>query len=573
MKQLILKDKTFIWTDKLLLISFLIFPFLWGLFYDYIACFAGILFCVCLVGHIRHTKKIIFENSIQKVSFWGVLAGYLLACFFAVDKGMAFLGFGKIAVITIFYFLTLQLRKEVIEKCIQSISHTGVIMVLWCIVAYFIPNIKDSFFQARRMGGFFQYSNTFAFFLLIGIVLILAKDIYKKSDMLKIAILLLGLLWSGSRSVFLLFGIVIFIFAWKKSIYRKRILLIGACTIVLVIVYTMITKDVQNIGRIFTASLQSSTLLGRILYNIDGIKLLIRHPMGLGSLGYSYIQPAEQTGVYTTMFVHNDLLQIGLDGGILAMISFSIWICSNIFNKNIRKRNCGILILFLLHILVDFDLQYTYLFLVLILVINSGKSDIEKSIFLNGQRMGKVFFSWMIGICSILFLYMGIANRAEETGNHTLAVKIYPWNTESLTNLMLSSKTVEEVEQYADRILKQNEYSYAAYNMKAIVALEQENYKDMIAYKKKALSITKYEIAEYQDYIVMLKKAIDDSIVRNDAESYQTYVKELLAIPMQLETIEENTHWLAWKLRDVPDLTLEQEYVDYIEWYRRLGNE
>ena len=110
-------------------------------------------------------------------------------------------------------------------------------------------------------------------------------------------------------------------------------------------------------------------------------------------------------------------------------------------------------------------------------------------------------------------------------------------------------------------------------NMKAVTALEQNDYKGMIAYKKKALSITKYDIAEYQDYIVMLKMAIDDSIARNDADDYQNYVKDLLEILAQLKEVEKNTHWLGWKLRDTPKLTLAQEYVDYIDWYRRTQSE
>lgn len=577
MKQLIFKNKNLIWTEKLLVVSFFLFPFLWGIFYDGIACLVGIFFCVLLIGHVKYTKKFVFEYSIKTVAFFCILVGYIFACFFAIDKGMAWLGIGKIMAVTIFYLLVLQIKKEVVEMCIQTVYYTGIVMVLICVVAYFIPNIKDLFFQARRMGGFFQYSNSFAFFLLIGIVLILVKDVYKKWDILKLAILLLGLLWSGSRSVLFLFGISIFILAWKKRTHRKWIVILGITTLLFIIAYTMLTGDVQNIGRIFTTSLQSSTLLGRVLYNIDAIKIVMKHTMGLGALGYSYIQQAEQTGVYTTMFVHNDILQMGLDGGILALISFSIWLFGNLFDKNLEKRKQGILALFLLHILIDFDLQYTYLFFVLILIVHSGKEH-EKT--LHAFKLGdslfciqKTIFSYFIVFCTFFLFYMGIANMVEETGNHRLALKVYPWNTESLTTLMLSSNTIEEVEQYADRILQQNSYSYAAYNMKAIVAFEQNNYEDMIRYKKKALSVTRYEIAEYQDYIVMLKKAIDDSIDRNDTNDYQMYVNDLLEVPNMLKGVEKQTHWLAWKLRDSPKLTLGEEYVEYIDWYRRLENE
>lgn len=582
MEQLIFKNKTLLWTERLFLISLCIFPFLWGLFYDYTACFSGVFLCGLFIAHISITKKITWEFNRKTISFLGILAGYLIACFFAIDRGMTCLGLGKILTMVVFYVFTLQLRNEVKEIGIQTVVDTGVIMVVLCVIAYVIPEFTDFVFQARRMGGFFQYSNTFAFFLLMGIVLVLAKDVYTKTDFIKIVLLLLGLFWSGSRSVFLLFVVSIFILILKKTTHRRQILAIGISAIVFVILYTVITGDVQNIGRIFTTSLQSSTLLGRILYYIDAVKMLSAHSMGLGTMGYFYLQPAEQSGAYTTMFVHNDILQIGLDGGIIAMISFLIWMGSNLLDKNLSKRNQGLLLLFLLHICVDFDLQYTYLFFLLILLtsqIHQDEVEHEEGGILNDKCLLFVEKKYLkcgitlLGICSVLLFYLGMANMAEETGNHTWAIKLYPWNTESNISLMLTSENIEEVEQYADRILEQNAYSYEAYNMKAIAAFEKGNYKDMIAYKKKALAITKYEIAEYQDYIVMLKKAIDDSISRNDSEDYAVYVQELLDVPTQIEAVKEQTHELAWKLRDIPKLTLEQEYMDYIEWYRRLTNE
>ena len=48
--------------------------------------------------------------------------------------------------------------------------------------------------------------------------------------------------------------------------------------------------------------------------------MLLKRPAGLGYMGYYFLQPSVQSAAYTTKFVHNDFLQIGLDGGMIAMI-------------------------------------------------------------------------------------------------------------------------------------------------------------------------------------------------------------------------------------------------------------
>lgn len=90
-------------------------------------------------------------------------------------------------------------------------------MVLAGILALPFPALKEQLWQAGRLGGFFQYSNTCALYLLAGLVVICNRWIENKSreqesgikrdkmQILEGIVLLAGLLLTGSRGVMLLF--------------------------------------------------------------------------------------------------------------------------------------------------------------------------------------------------------------------------------------------------------------------------------------------------------------------------------------------------------------------------------
>ena len=98
--------------------------------------------------------------------------------------------------------------------------------------------------------------------------------------------------------------------------------------------------------------------------------------------------------------------------------------------------------------------------------------------------------------------------------------------------------------------------------------MQNGNYREMIRYKQEGLRITKYNIAEYEDYIIMLKKAIDKSLEENDTEMFDVYKNKLLEVPQILEEVKKDTNPLSWKLRDKPNLELDQEFYRYIGSYK-----
>jgi hypothetical protein len=94
--------------------------------------------------------------------------------------------------------------------------------------------------------------------------------------------------------------------------------------------------------------------------------------------------------------------------------------------------------------------------------------------------------------------------------------------------------------------------------------MDRGEYMEMLKYKQKALNITRYALQEYEDYIVMLKIAIENYEQQGDVENRQQCVAYLLQVEDMLEEVEQDTNGLAYKLDEKPDLELPQEYVAYI---------
>lgn len=145
-------------------------------------------------------------------------------------------------------------------------------------------------------------------------------------------------------------------------------------------------------------------------------------------MGYYFLQPQFQTGNYVTRFVHNDILQLGLDAGIFPMIALAVMIAANIWNKNNTKQNKTILIILLLHSLFDFDLQFSVMFFLLLMCMSEGD-----------QKNYVWRWKGIAGICgsfTLVCIYFSIALVLSHIGMEQAALYLYPSNTSARESLM-----------------------------------------------------------------------------------------------------------------------------------------
>lgn len=536
-------------------------PTIFGLFYEFSAFLSGGILTLFLIYIIYTKGQLKIRISFNMMCVGIICFLYLLTVFWGIDKGMSFIGFFRIIPLVIFVIILQQFSYEDKEEIVNAIPRSAGAMVLVSGFSFFIKPIKDYFYMANRLGGFFQYPNTFALYLLIGIIILIYKSKYKKEDYINLAILFIGILLTGSRSIFIFTIITLGILILQRKELRKKVLLGASSALIIGGIVSIMTNNYQNIGRFLTISLNSSTLLGRLLYYKDGLKLLIQNPFGLGYMGYYYIQPQIQTGVYTTKFVHNDFLQMALDCGLFALVTILVLIISGIISKNISRRNKSIILVIALSSLLEFNFQFLIIFFVLLLCLDRGGLRIR--VYSKKKNVKSIVSS--LSILSMAFIYFFFAFFAEYNDEDKLALEMYKWNTFSKVKIMMKETDIYEAEKMADSILSQNKYLSEAYNIKALASASRREYYDMVAYKKQAIKNDKYLIDEYDGYVELLRIAINYYSSTGQKENKDNFIIYLKEIPNMLLELEDETSNLALKINDKPIFKLSEISEDYIE--------
>lgn len=257
----------------------------------------------------------------------------------------------------------MQLGPEVRERLFLTIPVSGITMTLLSYPTRWIPALTPYFYASGRLGGFFQYSNSFALFLLLGIIPLAFQKKRRFLCLAGILVLLFGILATGSRTVFVL---TVLIFLWlcltRKRLRIPLMLLLAAC-VAAALLFVAITGNQDTIGRFLTISLESSTLMGRLLYYRDVLPVILKHPFGLGYMGYYYAQGGFQTGVYATKFVHNELLQFAVDVGWIPTLLFAFALLRRLLARKTPAMQRMLLFAICAHSMLDFDLQFLSIFL------------------------------------------------------------------------------------------------------------------------------------------------------------------------------------------------------------------
>ena len=428
-----------------------------------------------------------------------------------------------------------------------------------CVLAL-IPNLKDSFFSANeRLVGFFQYSNSFALYMLIGICILINKEKKKKNDIILGIALTLGIILTKSRFTFLI-GLIYMMYCIFELLKKRKSTKYAAIgIIVLVAIIIIIFAVMQNNIRIFKISLNESTLIGRLIYNLDGLKILLKYPFGVGYMGYSYIYPTVQTANYSVKFIHNDLLQQGVDTGIIPMIILmALWVY-NIFSKKTEKLTRQLLIIMFAHLIFDFNMQFTIFEFIIVLLLE--QQEIKTIIFKNKNKITNIL------LCSILifiYIYFGIGDIADHLGNYSLSLDLIPNKTSAIINEMAKEPTLTKAAKLADKLIDQNKYVVPAYKVKVDHAFDCRNWQEMCECQQIIISLRKYNIEKYEEYVLLISKALDITVNSSNEADTKYLISQLGKIKPLLEQTKQQTSNLAYSIKDSPELELKEEIVKYI---------
>lgn len=540
--------------EKIILMLSLFFV---GTFHEYLSCVLTIGMLLWTLGRILKKGKLRIYSNITVWTIGCIVLFYGLSIFWAVDSGMAFIGFLKYLPVMSYLFLLLQEEKT--DDIIAMLPYAGSAMTVVSVIGMQIPMFRSFFSVADRLAGFFQYPNTFALFLLVSELVVISKKRHTKIDVVFIFVLLSGILYTGSRTVFVLMVLsnIVLIFQMKNKRIRNLTIFGAVLASLGIALYLEAAGKTGVIGRFLTISLTESTFLGRILYFQDALPLILKHPLGLGYMGYYYMQQSVQTGVYSVTFVHNDYLQLFLDVGWIPGILFAVSVGKAVFDRKRPFHKRVILSTMALHCIFDFDLQFIAVFMIFLLFM---EYDAGKEYQITKVRAVKVTCLFTGMIC----IYGGIVLALIRFGGYETAHKIYPFHTQNEIRILTQKENLQGAEKIADRILNQNEYVIIAYSVKARKAYSDGDFSQVITYKRKIFERAPFAYDEYEEYAYMLITGIQLYQQAGDSDSAKICREELQMVVDKVHHMREKLSYLGTRIRDQPETRLPEEIEEYV---------
>lgn len=524
---------------------------LWGGIYDFCAAAYGTAFCIGLILLAKNRGKLIIPKNLISLGLAVVLLGFCISSINAQDKGTAVLGIIRIMAFIAFWILWCNFTGQTRERIWNVLPEMVSLITVIAMLLYFIPAARDYLFRAGRLGGVFQYSNTYAVLLLVTLVVLAYRKRKGISDFVISAILIASIMFCGSRSVFVL-SIVVFVVLFVKSqINRKKLLaVLGISLIVVLAAQYFLQLDMQ---RLLQLTLNSSTLNGRFLYWQDAVSVLLRNPLGLGYMGYFFLQPQFQTGNYVTKYVHNDFLQFGLDAGIVAMAALLMLVIVNIFSENNRGRNRFVMTILALHAMFDFDLQYGFMFCLLLMCMDTTAEKAFEPKKLPSQCLG--------GVLAAGFTFFAAALGLSYAGRQEASLTLYPYNTFALEELMMEKEDANA----AEKINERNGMLASAHEYAARAELKEYQYEEAYQQLCDMLKCAGYESYYYNQAVYYLSMCLEQAVRSEDMENTQMILEKIQGMPEEIEQKEAGASTLAWKINDKPEIELQEEIKDYIQ--------
>ena len=537
---------------RILYAAVIVLPFLGGLSRLFLLYFSAVVMSVALILLAGKNGGINIYKSKNVALGLIIIASSIVSFAAALDRGSAFYGVLSLLAMALFVILLMQTDEVSYEAELCFMPDAACVMIALCAVMYVIPALRELVFSGGRLGGFFQYANTMALYILLSVVVLLYST--KKADAkLYVRLLLLGagLLWTGSRFTILLSVAVLIYYGISQRRYRLTLTVLGIAALVAVLSY-LILGEYATLSRVLTVAEHNSTFWGRLLYWQDSIAIFLQHPLGIGYGGYPRIQHMIQTGVYTTAFIHNEYLQMGLDHGIFAMAAFAVMMVTAVVDA-IKKRDelrAVMLLIFAVHMAWDFDLQY-FAMVVILLCLFDIKGESKVWIRMDEKKSGLAF-----GALSLVYVVIASSQAALSAGNMGLSYTLYPWDSVCEGNIMYSTPDDETRAYHMNRIIGYDPYCANAWRLMAFRSSAFGDYETMVTATERYLDLRRYDMEAYSDMVVML-----DTVKSNisDTSGIKLIDDELLNIKNRLSEMEKTTSPLAYRLRDKPDFSLTPE--------------
>lgn len=539
-----------------------------GFFYEGFAAVASLLLLLLLQKRLRKNGELKLSKNLLLLSICLLPVAALITVPYAIDSGMTVLGIIKFLPAALFALLMMQEDEAQRERLVLLIPPIAAAVTSICLLCGLTP-LYELIFINKRFSGTFQYANSYAIFLLVSLLIVLFSYQYYSRILGSIMVILLtaGIVLTGSRAVFFLAvaGIVVWIvYSFWHQKENRRALLIWALFIigivVLCILVAFLTGHERELARFTQINWKKSTHLDRLLFLRDGLMILGRHPFGLGYKGYLFYQGAVQTGDYAVTYVHNDLLQSGLDFGLWIMVILGIGYAATLIKKDLSVRNRLILAVMAVHGLFDWDFQFVVMLIILVLLSDGG---CRWCVPLN--KMGRTIFSAMTAVLVALNLWVGGAALLEFVHCYEAASTVYPGMTISQMQVIQSHQNDAIGSEAAASICKRNDHCTIALQAMAEQAARRGDFEQMAEYGEKFIRSARYNETGYGIYVYLLSYAVEREAAAGNQQSALTYLRMAGQVKNIMKEAEESFSPLAEQVLGKAKMELPDEYAAYVE--------
>lgn len=526
-----------------------------GLYYEW----GSALVSIALLVYLARKKQLTLRLNPAFLAAAAITLFYAVGWLWAVDSGVAAWGGVKHLPVLLFALCLMQEEKDARLRLLRDIPWMGAAMVLLTFPLQFVPLFSRMFSVSGRLAGLFQYPNTFACFLLLGLEVLLLEREKPTWRRLGCGILVLfGLLQTGSRAVLVMTLPLLLVCLLLRKDKKTALWALAGGAVAAALAFGVTALGVGGADRVTEVTGEASTLLGRLLYWKDALPQILRHPLGLGYLGYYFTQGSFQTGVYSVRWAHNDLVQLLLDVGWLPAIA-AVWAAvQSLLSRRVCALRRMVLLTLLGHCMFDFDLQFAAMYFIVLLCLDweGGK---EKRL-----QLKKALSVPAAAVLSALCLWIGATSTLSYEGYPDTALKLWPWDTFSRMTQLQQIEDAAALDTAAQQILQQNGSVALAWDARALAAYARGDFGAMMEYKRQAIALSRYTPETYIDYFHRLQMGVSLYTQAGDTASAAICQKEILAIDSMVRQVLDETDPLAWRIADKPELELPAEYYNYI---------
>lgn len=381
-----------------------------------------------------------------------ILSLFISALWFSVDRQTSFeLAIFYLSLFLIFVFFY---NHRIEEKEVWY----GLVWVGGVLAGFknFLPPPQTEYQMVYPLFGNHNHLGDLLGLIIIGCFYFFIKS--KKNAFLLVSIIGAPLFFlSFSRSAYIASLVVLFFLYFlekgiKHSYLAKATITIFSIGMIMFLVITAKEAGKSPVFRqlygVFSEKLslqQKDFFGGRFSYFQQAIESLYERPFfGLGLGNFEYASKKYAARYYeTTTDAHNIFLELGVEGGVFALIPFALFIFFLLKNG---LQNRSLFFFFFLYLLLNFQTDYTYKIygLMVLFMVFAGNSYSEEK-----EWKADWLFGLLSALCYLVFFVIIVSNLLLVLGEHQYSLMVYPFNKQAYKSKTTTLKSAEKLEQIA----------------------------------------------------------------------------------------------------------------------------